>query len=42
MSGLNYIHTNLKIIHRDIKPHNIFINSNLNVKIGDFGLVKSL
>ena len=31
-----------KIIHRDIKPDNIFMNSNMIVKIGDFGVSKQI
>lgn len=27
-----------KILHWDIKPGNIFLDSNNNVKLGDFGL----
>ena len=30
------------ILHRDIKPANILLDSNHNVKIGDFGLAKEL
>jgi serine/threonine protein kinase len=34
--GLKFLHDN-DIMHRDIKPGNIFIDENCNVKIGDFG-----
>lgn len=37
LSGLQYIHES-RIIHRDIKPLNIFLTSQNEVKIGDFGL----
>ena len=40
ISGLIYISSE-QIIHRDIKPSNIFIKENLEIKYGDFGLVKS-
>ena len=36
MQGLAYIHK-IDVIHRDIKPENIFIDNNMNIKIGDFG-----
>lgn len=40
LRGLGYAHAN-HIIHRDIKPENVFIDKNLNVKLGDFGLALS-
>ena len=30
------------IMHRDIKPHNIFLDENNNAKLGDFGLSRSI
>jgi NIMA (never in mitosis gene a)-related kinase len=39
--GLNYLHNN-KIIHRDIKPQNIFINEEGVLKLADFGISKAM
>lgn len=39
--GLEYIHKN-KILHRDIKTLNIFMNKNDEIKIGDLGVAKML
>lgn len=37
VEGLHYIHQQA-VIHRDLKPVNIFLDSKDHVKIGDFGL----
>lgn len=37
VSGVKYLHDN-HIIHRDLKLGNLFLNDELHVKIGDFGL----
>lgn len=39
--GLNYIHSS-RILHRDLKPQNLFLTSGNRVKIGDFGISKVL
>ena len=38
--ALNYAWQKAQLIHRDVKPDNIFIATDGTVKLGDFGLVK--
>ncbi|KAL6503884.1 hypothetical protein OROGR_025807 [Orobanche gracilis] len=40
--GIDYLHQgcNQRILHFDIKPHNILLDHNLNPKVADFGLAK--
>ncbi|AES59898.2 receptor-like kinase [Medicago truncatula] len=40
--GIEYLHhgCNMKILHFDIKPHNILLDENFNPKVSDFGLAR--
>ncbi|XP_058724482.1 rust resistance kinase Lr10-like [Vicia villosa] len=40
--GIEYLHNgcNMKILHFDIKPHNILLDENFNPKLSDFGLAR--
>ena len=40
LRGLKYIHS-AEVLHRDLKPQNILVNSNLDVRICDFGLART-
>ena len=39
MRGLEYLHA-MKVVHRDIKPRNLLLGANCDLKICDFGLAK--
>ncbi len=39
LMGLNHMHER-KILHRDIKTLNVFLDDGLNVKLGDMGVAK--
>ena len=41
VSSLQYLHENL-VIHRDLKLGNLFLDSHMRIKVGDFGLATRL
>ncbi|KAH7441267.1 hypothetical protein KP509_03G031500 [Ceratopteris richardii] len=40
LRGLKYIHS-ANILHRDLKPNNLLVNEDCDLKIADFGLARS-
>lgn len=38
LQGVRILHDSLHVIHRDLKPRNIFLTVDNDVKIGDFGI----
>jgi 5'-AMP-activated protein kinase catalytic alpha subunit len=41
LAGVEYCHQNM-VTHRDLKPENLLLDSNLHVKIADFGLSNTM
>jgi len=41
LRGLKYIHS-ADVIHRDLKPRNLLVNTNCDLKICDFGLARAV
>ena len=42
LSGLEYLHHTARVIHKDLKPQNILVDSNDEIKICDFGSAQLL
>lgn len=40
LRGMKYVHS-AQVIHRDLKPRNLLVNSNCDLKICDFGLARA-
>ena len=36
-AGLNYLNSNLKMSHQDVKPHNVLLDRHYTIKICDLG-----
>lgn len=42
IGALEYLHTTLHVIHRDIKPDNLMFGKNMDLKLIDFGFSKEI
>ena len=40
--AIQYCHQVIKVIHRDIKPDNLLLDDNGDLKLADFGVSKEL
>lgn len=42
LSVMRYLHFDKRVIHRDLNPANIMVDSKTNLKVTDFGLAKAI
>ncbi len=40
LRGLGFCHAH-NVLHRDLKPQNLLINKNMELKLADFGLARA-